>query len=103
DGLVLYPREIWKYCVSNVVPPNIATPTAALATTTSTVVALRSRRIGMIGSGARHSTTSVSASAARVPPRYHAVCADHQGKSCPAKVTQTSGNEAVTAMRPAPR
>jgi hypothetical protein len=43
------PREIWKYCDRNTVPPNIATPTRTLVIVVRLNVRLRNSRSGMIG------------------------------------------------------
>ncbi len=97
------PRDIWKYWLRKTVAPNIAVPTARLATTDRVMVELRNRCIGMIGSGARSSTSTNSTARTTAPSTIAIVCQDHQAKVSPASETQISSRETEAATRTAPR
>ncbi len=84
-------------------PPNIAMPTATLATMASMAVRLARTLSGTSGSGARRSTRRVTQPRTSVATTKAADGHESHAKSVPAKVTQSSGRLAVTAMRAAPR
>ena len=98
----VWPPASWKYCVRNVLLPNMATPTPTLARIISSVVRLRSTRIGTIGSLTLSSVTMVNATAAAKPARYAADCHEMKSKSSPAKVTHSMGSAATMAISTAP-
>jgi hypothetical protein len=96
------PREIWKYCDRNTVPPKSATPTSVLATTASATVRLRKMPSGMIGSAARDSVHTASASRSTPPQTNAAVCHEPQAKCRPARVDQISSVQTPAMISSAP-
>ena len=102
DMVGLAPRLIWKYWLRKTEAPNIATPTAMLATTARVMVRLRNSRSGMIGSLARYSTRTASTPRATAPVTMTALCQESQSYLSPARVTQISSSDTAAVIRVAP-
>ena len=97
------PRAICMYWLRKTVVPNMAMPTATLATTASTTVWSRNRRSGTSGSRTRRSTATAAAHRPAPSSTSAAVCHDAHANSWPASETQISRLETPPAISVAPR
>lgn len=103
DSVGVLPRASCMYWLRNTDVPNIAMPTATLATTDSTSVRLRNSPSGMIGSSTRDSTHSAAASVTTEAPSIAKVCHDAQANLSPANVTHSRSSAMPTDRSAAPQ
>ena len=97
-----FARAICMYCVRKTVVPNIATPTAMLASTAITIVRSEKSRSGISGSGACRITSTAAQESAAPSATRRPDCQETQSKLVPASDTQISRLETPPATSSAP-